>query len=64
MTMAQVVTIAVLNDFDAAALSLLSGDDTYETFAKGIVSNDANDNRRVRIDKSVFRPFHEFQEVE
>src|ERR1700722_9894916 len=64
MTTAQVVTIAVLNDFDAAALSLLSGNDTYETFTKGIVSNDANHNRRMRIDKSVFRPFHEFREVE
>ena len=52
------------SDFDAAALSLLSRDDMHETFAKGIVSNDADHDRRLRIDKSVFRPFHEFREVE
>src|SRR3984893_11170122 len=48
MTTAQVITIAVLNDFDAAALSRLSRDDAHKTFAKGIVSNNTDHNGSVR----------------
>ncbi len=62
--MAQIFAETRFADDHAAALHLLSRDDTHEAVAKRIVADNSNHNRCVRIVKRTVRPFHKFGEVE